>query len=57
MTGKTSVAEGSRQRIAITSGETTRHYLAHVKNGEWLLPMPFFLIDEWQAGKLTVAAL
>ncbi|PEI04155.1 hypothetical protein CRM79_13490 [Pantoea agglomerans] len=57
MTGKSSAPEGSRQRVAITSGETTWHYLAQVKNGEWLLPMPFFLIDEWQAGKLRVAAL
>lgn len=57
MTGKASAAEGNRQRVTITSGETTWHYLAQVKSGEWLLPMPFFLIDEWQAGKLTVAAL
>ncbi|WP_223817134.1 hypothetical protein [Pantoea sp. M_5] len=57
MTGKASVADGSRQRVAITAGETTWHYLAQVKQGEWLLPMPFFLIEEWQAGRVTVTAL
>jgi len=57
MTGKASAADGSRQRVAITAGETTWHYLAQVKQGEWLLPMPFFLIEEWQAGRVTVTAL
>lgn len=45
------------QRVAITAGETTWHYLAQVKQGEWQLPVPFFLIEDWQAGRVTVTAL
>ena len=57
MTGKTSVAEGETQPIEIIRDNERWHYKAQVKNAEWKLPMPFFLIDEWQSGRLKVQAL
>ncbi|MEG3111283.1 tetratricopeptide repeat protein [Pantoea sp. T14] len=57
MAGKTNGVDGEEQQVEITYGGNTWNYPAKVKKGEWVLPMPFFLIDDWQAGTLSVRAL
>ena len=57
LTGKASVQEGESQPIGIIRNDERWYYKAQVKNAEWKLPMPFFLIDEWQSGQLKVQAL
>jgi len=54
LTGPSHAANGARQQIEISGDGKSWHYPAQVKNGQWLLPMPYFLIEEWQAGKLSV---
>lgn len=54
LTGQSAAADGTRQVVDISAGGKSWQYPAQVKNGQWLLPMPFFLIEDWQAGKLTV---
>lgn len=56
MSGKSVISEGEQQIEISCDGHSWR-YPAQVKKGEWVLPMPFFLIDDWQAGKLTVNAV
>jgi len=54
LTGQSAAADGTRQAVDISADGKSWQYPAQVKNGQWLLPMPFFLIEDWQAGKLTV---
>ena len=54
LTGQSAAADGSQQAVDISAGGKSWQYPAQVKSGQWLLPMPFFLIEDWQAGKLTV---
>ncbi|WP_312759257.1 tetratricopeptide repeat protein [Pantoea brenneri] len=54
LTGQSAAADGTRQAVDISAGGKSWQYPAQVKSGQWLLPMPFFLIEDWQAGKLTV---
>jgi len=58
MAGKVENAENGCQQVEITYGGQSWTYPAKIKDEtEWLLPMPFFLIDAWKAGDLTVKAL
>ncbi|WP_312240888.1 tetratricopeptide repeat protein [Pantoea sp.] len=57
MTGEARVPEGEAQPVEISRGDERWRYAAQVKNAHWHLPMPFFLIDEWERGALTVQAL
>ncbi|MDF7660975.1 tetratricopeptide repeat protein [Erwiniaceae bacterium L1_54_6] len=57
MAGKASHADAAMQQVELTYGGQSWRYPAKVRGGEWALPMPFFLIDAWKAGELTVQAL
>ena len=58
MAGKVANAENGQQQVELTYGGNSWCYPAKVKSdSEWVLPMPFFLIDAWKAGDLTVRAL
>ncbi|MEB5973767.1 tetratricopeptide repeat protein [Pantoea dispersa] len=58
MAGKVANAENGQQQVELTYGGNSWCYPAKVKSAtEWVLPMPFFLIDAWKAGDLTVRAL
>lgn len=55
MAGVVDNAENGWQRVEITYDGKSWTYPAKIQNEtEWVLPMPFFLIDAWKAGKLTV---
>lgn len=58
MAGKVVNLSHGRQQVEIAQGDQRWCYPAMVQNEtEWVLPMPFFLIDAWKAGELTVKAL
>lgn len=58
MAGKVANSVSGQQQVEITYGGNSWCYPAKVHNtGEWTLAMPFFLIDAWKAGELTVRAL
>ncbi len=56
MAGKTAQVENGVQQVELTYNGQSWSYPAKVKDHEWVLPMPFFLIDAWKAGDLTVKA-
>jgi hypothetical protein len=57
MAGKVENVDNGWQQVELTHDGQSWCYPAKVKGSEWLLPMPFFLIDAWKAGDLTVKAL
>ncbi len=57
MAGKVENVDNGWQQVELTHNGQSWFYPAKVKGSEWLLPMPFFLIDAWKAGDLTVKAL
>lgn len=57
MTGKATAPCNGTQQVELACGDQSWCYPARVVNErEWVLPMPFFLIDAWKAGELTVRA-
>jgi len=57
MAGKVTTPHQEVQQVEITYGGQRWCYPARVVNeSEWVLPMPFFLIDAWKAGELQVKA-
>ncbi len=57
MTGKATAPCNGAQQVELACGGQSWCYPARVVNeSEWVLPMPFFLIDAWKAGELTVRA-
>lgn len=57
MTGQASVQPDEAQPVEISRNGARWRYMAPVKNAEWTLSMPFFLIEEWESGQLQVQAL
>ncbi|WP_058970365.1 tetratricopeptide repeat protein [Type-D symbiont of Plautia stali] len=57
MAGKVENMIDGWQQVELTCDGQSWRYPAKVKDSEWMLPMPFFLIDAWKAGELTVKAL
>lgn len=57
MAGKASVVDAEWQQVELTYAGQSWSYPARVRNGQWELPMPFFLIEAWRAGELTVQTL
>lgn len=56
MTGPVA-SEGDQQQVELSWQGRSWVYAARVKQNQWHLPLPFFLIDAWKAGELTVRTL
>lgn len=54
--GQCELPAGERQPVDLIRQGITVRYYATVKNGEWLLGVPFFLVDEFKAGAMQVVA-
>lgn len=55
--GASRLAEGERQPVALIVGERRYLYQANVSNGEWSMPIPFFMVHEHQCGRLRIEAV
>ncbi|ARU90160.1 tetratricopeptide repeat protein [Pseudomonas sp. M30-35] len=54
--GTADSADGSKITVRL---ETRKHYVdyeVNVQNGRWTLPLPFFLVDDYQKGELKITA-
>ncbi len=55
--GLSPLADGTRQGILLTVGGERLHYESPVRDGHWMLDLPFFLIDAFTKGTLRVDLL
>lgn len=53
--GPSNLADGMKQTLLLShEGSDALHYDATVSQGHWYLDLPFFLIEAFEAGRLTV---
>ncbi|WP_073523153.1 tetratricopeptide repeat protein [Pseudomonas fluorescens] len=54
LSGPCGLPEGERQPVDLVRQGMTFRYYATVKDGQWFLGVPFFLVDEFKAGTMRV---
>ncbi|QCT18895.1 tetratricopeptide repeat protein [Jejubacter calystegiae] len=52
--GTVALRDGERLFVDLISEEGTFRYSISAHDGQWSLPLPFFMIDDYQAGQLNV---
>ena len=57
LAGASEKADGEKQAVALRIEGVSYHYTAVVQNGQWQLPIPFFLADGFRAGEVKVEAI
>ncbi|MEJ1098270.1 MULTISPECIES: tetratricopeptide repeat protein [unclassified Pseudoxanthomonas] len=51
------LTDGKLQRVLFEDKQGPREYEAAVRNGQWRLDLPFFLVEAYSAGRLKITAL
>lgn len=57
LAGPSEHAEGEKQTVALRIAGVSYPYAATVREGQWRLPIPFFLADDFRAGEVQVEVL
>ena len=54
LAGPSAKNDGEKETVVLKIEGSARHYTADVHQGQWKLPVPFFLADDFRSGKLQV---
>jgi len=55
--GASTLPDGAQQSVVLIAGAERYEYQASVSKGEWSMALPFFLVQEYQQGKLRIESV
>lgn len=55
--GASTLADGAQQKVVLIVGAGRYEYQATVNKGEWSIALPFFLVQDYQQGRLRIETL
>jgi hypothetical protein len=55
--GASTLADGAQQTVVLIVGAGRYEYQATVNKGEWSIALPFFLVQDYQQGRLRIETL